>query len=399
VKKQGELILIFFIDALGWEIIKDTDFLRAQLPHRFKLRTVLGYSCAAQPTILTGKIPSEHGHWAMYERTDAGSPFSWLKMFGILPSVVKNHGRFRRQLMKIHRKLSGYTGYYNLYNIPYRYYGRFDICEKRDIYAPGGFDKCVGIFDLFSNRRLRYRVWTWRDPFTKAFEELNECIESLEGYDVLFLYTAWLDGFLHKHRKEPEQVRRGYTTVKDAVEKSIDLARKSYSDTRIILFSDHGMAPIRKIHDLWGEIKRLPLKEGVDYLPFYDSTMCRFWFSNARARKTIVDFLDTQEWGRILSAEELEKEGILFKDNRFGEIIFLCDAGNLILPSFMGRYPVNGMHGFHPDDPDSDAVLFTDSVPEAETVAPSASAPEFQPAHIKDIYTVMRNLVLKETNR
>jgi hypothetical protein len=35
----------------------------------------------------------------------------------------------------------------------------------------------------------------------------------------------------------------------------------------------------------------------------------------------------------------------------------LADPGVLICPSYMGRSPLRGMHGYTPDDPASDAVL------------------------------------------
>ena len=35
------------------------------------------------------------------------------------------------------------------------------------------------------------------------------------------------------------------------------------------------------------------------------------------------------------------------------------DAGVIIVPSHMGTKPIAGMHGYHPDHPDSDASLLS----------------------------------------
>ena len=52
-------------------------------------------------------------------------------------------------------------------------------------------------------------------------------------------------------------------------------------------------------------------------------------------------------------------------DRRFGDAIFLMDPGIQIVPSDMGMRPLNGMHGFAPEDKDSQAVvLSTDEIPE-----------------------------------
>ena len=51
-------------------------------------------------------------------------------------------------------------------------------------------------------------------------------------------------------------------------------------------------------------------------------------------------------------------------DRRFGDAIFLMDPGIQIAPSDMGLKPLNGMHGFAPEDKDSQAVIMsTDEIP------------------------------------
>jgi hypothetical protein len=49
----------------------------------------------------------------------------------------------------------------------------------------------------------------------------------------------------------------------------------------------------------------------------------------------------------------------LFEDRYFGELIFLVKEGILIVPSHMGERPIRGMHGYHPADPQSYAMLCT----------------------------------------
>ena len=102
-----------------------------------------------------------------------------------------------------------------------------------------------------------------------------------------------------------------------------------------------------------------------DYLAVYDSTMARFWFFSEKARREITECLQAQPCGRVLSDEELSEMGTLFPDRRFGELVYLLDPGWLISRSdFNGTgWAPKGMHGYHPDDPYSDAIFLTNREP------------------------------------
>ena len=69
--------------------------------------------------------------------------------------------------------------------------------------------------------------------------------------------------------------------------------------------------------------------------------------------------------GRFLSEDEEIKYGIYRKDRSFGDAIFLLDAGIQIVPSDMGGSPLNGMHGFIPENEHSyAAILSNEPVPQ-----------------------------------
>jgi hypothetical protein len=130
-----------------------------------------------------------------------------------------------------------------------------------------------------------------------------------------------------------------------------------YAETRLYVFSDHGMANCDALLDLKSEIEALPVRVKTDYAVVYDSTMARFWFFNERARRIVTRRLQQLTEGRIVPDEELAKMGTLFPDRYFGELIFLAQEGVLIVPSHMGARPIRGMHGYHPTDIHSYAAL------------------------------------------
>jgi len=119
------------------------------------------------------------------------------------------------------------------------------------------------------------------------------------------------------------------------------------------------MANCDELLDLRSTIEALPLKMSEDYAVVYDSTMARFWFFNERAKAEITASLARVPEGRIVTDAELRELRTYFPDRYFGELIFLVKEGVLIVPSHMGERPIRGMHGYHPGDPQSYAVLCT----------------------------------------
>ena len=78
--KKETIEIFLFIDALGWKIVNDHQFLTNLLPHRKKITMQFGYSSSAIPTILSGKTPAEHGHLGLFQFAPNKSPF---KLFSI----------------------------------------------------------------------------------------------------------------------------------------------------------------------------------------------------------------------------------------------------------------------------------------------------------------------------
>jgi hypothetical protein len=192
------------------------------------------------------------------------------------------------------------------------------------------------------------------------------------------LYWPRLDGLLHSVGNQSPQIGVKLSAYERWIEQLLSLARQHYAEVRLHIFSDHGMANCDQLLDLKAKIDALPLKMGDDYAVVYDSTMARFWFFNDRARDQVTNCLNQVQEGRILPDSELADLGVLFADRYFGELIYLVNEGVLIVPSHMGERPIRGMHGYHPSDKQSFAVLCTNQ----EKIPDDISA-------IPDIYRLM----------
>jgi hypothetical protein len=353
----ADLTIVFLVDALGWEIARKHDFCGRVLPCAGPLDTVLGYSSAAIPSLLSGTPPAVHGAWAMYKYGPRSSPFKFLRWLPDLPHPIE--WRLRVLTRWITEKRKAIDGYYDLYDIPLNVLGYFDVAHHGDPYAPGGL-KGESFFDRLVRDGIPYRSWDYRTPEKKNFEDLRRAIDSPSR--VLFLYTAELDALMHRVGTSDESVARKLDEYERWVSEFLEEAAKTGRKTAVFLFSDHGMTDVSTVVDLRSEVRKWGYRTGRDFLAFYDSTMARFW-CDPSMRNELSKRLDATGWGKVLSQGELEAHGCNFPDDSYGDLIFLVRPGYLIVPSYMGREPVAAMHGYDPADPFSRGC-FLSNVPE-----------------------------------
>ncbi|HTA30027.1 MAG TPA: alkaline phosphatase family protein [Candidatus Cybelea sp.] len=352
------LPLFIFIDACGWEIIKNDPFARAVAPHRKRLESVFGYSSACIPSILSGRWPEDHRNWCYFVYDPANSPFRPLRWLRWLPKAVTSRRRFRRWLGKFIRGQLKFRGYFDLYNIPFQYISLFDFTEKKNPLEPGGMNRGANIFDWLKSRQIPYHVSA---PTTNEPENLAKLIVDVEAerIDFAFLYWPNLDGLLHRVGNQSPEVPAKLRGYEPMIDQLLQVANEHYAEVRLYIFSDHGMANCDELLDLKARVDALDVRMQEDYAVVYDSTMARFWFFNERARRQITECLRQVTQGRILPDDELKQMRAFFADRYFGELIFLVQEGVLIVPSHMGARPIRAMHGYHPTDPQSYAALLT----------------------------------------
>lgn len=350
--------VFMFIDAMGWEVIKDKNFLEDVLPHRYRVKMQFGYSSTAIPTILSGKKPTEHGHLGFFYYNPEKSPFKMLKFFRFLPKVIFSNWRVRVKLSKLIAKLKGFTGYFELYSVPFERLPYFDYSERYDIYAANGLAPVKNIKDELLERNIPHHISNWRLSEDANFQAVSDDVKRGE-IRFAFLYTAAMDGLLHKVTKDGKEIPEKLKWYSEKIKKLIDEIKENYDDFTFHVMSDHGMTTLTEGVDIQGTVESVPFKWGKDYIDMHDSTMGRYWFFNDDAKKAILEKLENAPHGHLLTREEKVKYGIDFEDNKYGEEIFLMDAGYQIEPCDLGRKALPGMHGFAPEDKDSFASFLS----------------------------------------
>lgn len=378
-RKTGKrLTLCVFIDALGWEILQRHSFLDDILVEKGPLDTVFGYSSTCDPTIITGKLPREHGHFAFFAYDPKNSPFGWYRYFALIPKFIMERGRIRAKFSQIMKRVHGFTGYFQLYNMPFKTLHLFNYTEQSNIFDYGGING--GQRTLFDHLREREIPFCRPAGFVEP-ESVGEAEAAIEEGKVpfVFLFLARLDALLHQHGTASSVVSEHIAWYENEVRRLYEKAIARYDEVHLFLFSDHGMTDVTEVRDVKGRIEGLGLKFGLDYVAAYDSTMARFWFLQPGAREAIVEALAKELTGRILSDDELASYGCDFPDNTYGELFFLMDPGVLICPSHMGVKPLAGMHGYAPEDKDSSAAFMSNMVVEP------------RPRRLEDLYPLMRD--------
>ena len=365
------LPLFIMVDACGWEIIRNDPFCRDLAPTRRQLGSVFGYSSTCVPSILSGRWPDEHHNWCYFVYDPKNSPFRSLRWLRWLPTAVTSRRIFRRWLTKFVKVQLKFRGYFDLYNIPFRFIHLFDFTEKKSPLQPGGMNRGPNIFDFLTERAIPYFV---SDP-AKADEQNRDALVAAiqsEKIDFAFCYWPSLDGLLHSVGNDSPEIPAKLRTLEQWLTQVMAAAREHYSDVRLYVFSDHGMANCDEHLDLKARIDALPVRMERDYAVVYDSTMARFWFFNDRARQLVTSELQRVPQGCIVPEAELRQMRAFFEDGYFGEVIFLAKEGVLIVPSHMGERPIRAMHGYHPTDKHSYASLLTNqpSIPDDVTAIP-----------------------------
>ncbi|MFN3528140.1 MAG: alkaline phosphatase family protein, partial [Candidatus Altarchaeaceae archaeon] len=189
-----------------------------------------------------------------------------------------------------------------------------------------------------------------KDKITKIINGKN--------LDFIFLHVNISDIFGHIYGPNSKELKALHKYEDFFVRNIYTQLKSKYDVVNLIISSDHGMVEVTKHIDLWGELQNLPVRLKKDYIVFLDSPMARFWFFNEKAKNEIIKMLKKLDCGRILTEKDYEKYRIRFKDNRYGDLIWLANPGTLIFPNFFGWYkPVKGMHGYAPECEDNKGVF------------------------------------------
>ena len=99
--KRDTISLFIFIDAFGWALKQNhPEILNDLIQDSRPLDTILGYSSACDPSIISGRTPSQHKLWSSYFYDPEGSPFKWTRPLRFLPQFIFRSSRIRHRFSR-----------------------------------------------------------------------------------------------------------------------------------------------------------------------------------------------------------------------------------------------------------------------------------------------------------
>ena len=355
--------VFIYLTGAGWHVLKEHGFLNRYCKHQFPARSQLGCSHAALSTVLTGKSPSEHGHFTSCYMAESGSPMETIK--------------------RLCNKVTGkQSGYYGKYSVPMRNLSSLlQANHHSQALLPECFAPNKSIVDLVHENDLQhYIVSCAGNSPTQAFKCLRRRLAD-KSVDFAFIHTNEIDHLLHCHTHDFQKIDKRLRSYERKIKKIIKAGEAASNNFNLTVFSGHGIIFAPQRINIKKKIESIGLDYGNDYYAAYDPTMARFWYKDKSIKSIVIDKLRELRHCRILTVKDKKKYGIYFPDRRYGETIALVDPGFQISPNDVVSQFLKGMHGYDPEHPDSLGACLS-----LRPISPT-------PDHVKDFFDIMAGFV------
>ena len=362
---RQEVTLCILIDALRYDYItKDnTPFLwsvseQGEIGSLYAPFGFTGDSCW-----FAGQYPQDSDEGMMFQYCPATSPFKFARyipnFLGKVPLVERiirrGIGEYIRRSSKFKRLREG-----NALFIPRCDFSFLPFWDYTYKIVP--WDERYPLTSVFDLLRSQGMSWYYHGhPQYKCnLETVRERFfrEQPADYPFVFLFISDLDDLGHTFGPNSDQVREKLGEIDRFAEEAYSLLKKSVNVINLLVFGDHGMVEVEREFDMAGYLKKTKAIVGKHYLYFLDSTIARFWFFNPGAEEEITGVLAEIGHGTLITEDRFEEFKIDYGHNRFGELFWVCEGGEIILPNyFQGKKRVKGMHGYLPAVRDNHSAL------------------------------------------
>ena len=140
---EKRVTIAVLIDALSWDALDASGLLADRSACRKRLRTILGYSSAAVPSILTGRLPQVHGRWSYLYYDPEHSPFGWTRPSRLAGPLGRHplvdNPLLKRMISRWTARRQGFDGYFPVYDFPIQHLHLMDHCSKIWDFNPNAF--------------------------------------------------------------------------------------------------------------------------------------------------------------------------------------------------------------------------------------------------------------------
>ena len=299
----------------------------------------IGASAFTGTTINTNKI------WCDYVYKRGGSSPATLRWLLRLCDCFPDDTMNQRARYIICRIFGMNPGTPNL--IPVELADFFRVKERKRLTDEEPIEGMTTLFDQLRRCGMRFLTLGF---YESILEErlVKKVIEALaKNYEFILFRLGSPDKLGHKYGPESPEVTKRLGEIDKVVKEITKRGIESNPSMHFVIFSDHGMVPVREHVDLMSLLKGLPLRMPEDYILFLNSTVASFWFNNDKAEEIVRQALGKIEPGMILDEPKLKELEIDKIGSEYGDLIFALKEGSVFFPDFYRRRrPPKGMHGY-----------------------------------------------------
>lgn len=303
-----------------------------------------------ETTLFTGKWPNEHNVFTEMQLRSTYTPILDILFESFIRLIdLSNHDK----LMKLSR-IAGECIFRGTRSrltpniIPPKMLKYFTASQHKPIYdinlanIPTLFDRL-----RYNNIKFKFIEPSIINGDESTIKKVKRELEQDKKIGFWYIKFSGFDREGHLYGPEPSMFREKITTTEHYVENVINMFG-GIDNINLLLVTDHGMSRVNGYIDFLMKLKKISdLSLYRDYIVFLDSTLARFWFFNDNAKDKITDYLNTFEFGHVVSYKEKNTLKIPHDRAQTGDIMFIVDEGYVIYPDFWsGIRKPKGMHGY-----------------------------------------------------
>lgn len=273
-------------------------------------------------TMLTGTWPHQHGLWGPRLKAEWRTRTPLQRAVDLLPDVAGTTAQGVAHLV---------CGPIDLATMPPRRRRRFDwlrfnFKHARDVgKVVRPINGLPSVFTVVGADRGRF---VYHDNLWRLDRLLDRVGNG--GWRLEMIDCHCLDHLQHWMVHTPEAIRSLYQAIDEFV--AALHAKCERAGIRLVLLSDHGMEPNRRVVDLRSALQSADLAAD-DYDVFVENSKATLWFHSADARAKLSAALASNADGILLERGDMAAYNLHFADGRYGDAYFYAKPGHTFFPN------------------------------------------------------------------
>jgi hypothetical protein len=325
-----------------------------------------------RPAYFAGLSSRSSGMMTMMVRQPHSSPFRALRKLPVplLRAVdgrpLLNHvtRRVLHALLRRRRDAVRFNG--SALDVPLELLPEFDFSEKLPPWAE--YAGRPSIFGLVAaaGGRFTYIGYPYVSAYGSDADTLSRFRREVDtGTRLAFVQFNELDRIGHEHGPDGPEYAAGVAAYQELMRGVTVHCRGLFGeDWDLIAFGDHGMVGVERTLDIPAALATLPSRVRSAVVPFYDSTLARFWSDSPSALAAVRERLECLDGGAVVTPERARHFELPESVADVGDLLFLAEPGTVLHPNWFSRRgrAVKGMHGYDPACTDNLGALWMQSL-------------------------------------